>query len=310
MIYDFEVKEIDKHQALEMVQKYHYSNTLPKLNKHFLGFFLNNELVGMITLGWGTRPLHTIQKIFPSLTTKDYYEIGRMCMTEDMPRNSESQMISHCVKWLKHNQPEIKVLFTWADGMLGKVGYVYQACSFLYAGYFLTDIYMKDGVKIHPRQTRALFKIDENDTRKTIRPTTEQMKEFNIQHFKGKQYKYLTFLCSKTEKKRLLKESLIELSLNYPKEDDLEWKVKSDNGWIQSKKPPYKTDMNHENYDIANINMEEQEVKKVENVVIYKTDKMFDLVAFKEKEPELFEELIKDYPCENITYIFEVEKSA
>ena len=83
--------------------------------------------MGVVTLGWGIRPRHTIQRIFPSLDTKDYLEIGRMCMTEEMLRNSESQMLSQLVKWLRKNIPELKVLFTWADGMIGKVGYVYQA---------------------------------------------------------------------------------------------------------------------------------------------------------------------------------------
>ena len=105
-----------------MIQKYHYSNILPRLNKHFLGFYLDERLVGVVTLGWGTRPLHTIQKIFPSLKTEDYYEIGRMCMSEDMPRNSESQMLSQTIKCIKSNCPDIKVLFTWADGMVGKPG--------------------------------------------------------------------------------------------------------------------------------------------------------------------------------------------
>lgn len=263
---DLEVKEVSKEIALDMVKKYHYSNTLPKLNKHFLGFFLNDQIVGLITLGWGTRPLHTINKLFSSLGTKDYLEIGRMCMTEEMPRNSESQMISKCIKWLKKNQPQIKVLFTWADGMLGKVGYVYQACSFLYAGFFLTDIYLKDGVKIHPRQTRALFKVDEDDQRKSIRPTLEQMNQLNIFHYKGKQYKYLTFLCGKVEKKRLMKECAVELSYNYPKESDLFWKKQTSSGkWVESSKPPYKTDMNKNNYEIANIdlnNVENKETKK------------------------------------------------
>lgn len=111
-MYKFEIKEITKEEALLMIQKYHYSNTLPKLNKYFVGFFLEKELVGVITLGWGTRPKHTIQRIFPSLDTKDYLEIGRMCMTEEMPRNSESQMISQLVKWLKKNHSQLKVLFT------------------------------------------------------------------------------------------------------------------------------------------------------------------------------------------------------
>ena len=70
------------------------------------------KLVGVVTLGWGTRPRHTIQRIFPSLDTKDYLEIGRMCMTEEMPRNSESQMLSQLVKWIRKNIPELKILFT------------------------------------------------------------------------------------------------------------------------------------------------------------------------------------------------------
>lgn len=122
-MFKFDIKEISKEDALKMIQKYHYSNTLPKINKYFLGFFLDKELVGVVTLGWGTRPRHTIQRIFLSLDTKDYLEIGRMCMTEEMPRNSESQMLSQLVKWIRKNIPELKILFTWADGMVGKVGY-------------------------------------------------------------------------------------------------------------------------------------------------------------------------------------------
>lgn len=249
-----EVRQVGKEEALGMVMKYHYSNTLPKLNKYFLGFFLGGQMVGLMTLGWGTRPLHTIAKLFPSLETKDYLEIGRMCMTEEMPRNSESQMISSCVKWLKRNHPEIKVLFTWADGMLGKVGYVYQSCSFLYAGYNMTDIYLKDGVKIHPRQTRALFKVSDDDGRKTIRPTLDQMKELGISHYKGKQYKYLKFLCGKIERKRLIRECTVRLTMDYPKENDLLWAAQDSNGkWVKSGKPPYKTDMSKGNYEIAKV---------------------------------------------------------
>lgn len=242
MKYAFEIKEVSKETALEMIQRFHYSNTLPKLNKHFIGFHLGGELVGIVTLGWGTRPLHTIQKLFPSLESKDYFEIGRMCMAEEMPRNSESQMLSQLVKWLKVNKPEIKVLFTWADGMLGKVGYVYQASNFLYAGHVGGEFYLKDGIKIHPRQTKALFGL-EGDKRKTIRPTLEQMKEFNISHYRGKQFRYLQFLCNKKEKQRLMKESLVPITFEYPKEDALEWKTRIGKGkWAKCEQPEYKTD--------------------------------------------------------------------
>ncbi len=245
-MYKYDIKEISKDDALKMIQKYHYSNTLPKLNKYFVGFFLDDKLVGVVTLGWGTRPKHTIKRIFPSLDTKDYLEIGRMCMLDEMPRNSESQMLSQLVRWIKVNIPELKILFTWADGMVGKVGYVYQASNFIYAGYSGGEMYMKDGVKIHVRQMKS-FMIPEGvkDERITVRPTLEQMRQFNILHFKGKQYRYLLFLCDKKEKKRLLDECLIDLSLPRPKDDDLSWTIKDINTgkWVQSLKPPYVTDI-------------------------------------------------------------------
>ena len=204
-MYRFNIKEISKEDALRMIRKYHYSNTLPKINKYFLGFFLDKELVGVVTLGWGTRPRHTIQRIFPSLDTKDYLKIGRMCMTEEMPRNSESQMLSQLVKWIHRNIPELKILFTWADGMVGKVGYVYQASNFTYAGYSDGEMYMKDGVKIHVRQMKSfLVPGGQKDSRITVRPTMEQMKKYGILHFKGKQYRYLLFLCDRKEKQKLM----------------------------------------------------------------------------------------------------------
>lgn len=57
--------------------------------------------------------------------------------------------------------------------------------------------------------------------------------------------------------------------------------------------------------------LEDEEMKKVEEIktIKFETDKMIDLAALAEKEPELFEELAKDYPCEDATYIYEVKNA-
>jgi hypothetical protein len=245
-MYKYDIREITKEKALEMIKKYHYSNTLPRLNKYFLGFYLNDELVGVVTLGWGTRPLHTIKKLFPSLETKDYLEIGRMCMTDEMPKNSESQMLSQLVKWLRKYHKEIKILFTWADGMLGKVGYVYQASNFLYTGYVGGEMYLKDGYKIHVRQMKSyLVPKGVKDKRLTVRPTLEQMRAYNIHHYKGRQYRYIYFVCDRKEKKRLLKECIVELNQPNPKDKDLVFTEKdlATGKWVKTGKPPYITDV-------------------------------------------------------------------
>ena len=73
MKFTLKVNEIPKKELVDFVQKYHYSPVFPKLTKHWLGIYDDNlNLVGCLTLGWGTQPKQTIQKLFPTLDTKDY----------------------------------------------------------------------------------------------------------------------------------------------------------------------------------------------------------------------------------------------
>lgn len=221
------IETVTRDEFTQMVVKYHYSKVMPKLNKVFLG---DQELHATLSLGWGVRPRHTIQKLFPSLDTKDYLEIGKMCVAESMGPNTESQFLSRVLSWVSRNMPEIKLIFTWADGMLGKVGYIYQAANFQYGGYIWTDTYItRDGEKIHPRATGKIGG----------RPSFEDIERRQWLHFRGKQFRYVYFLCSKSERKRLLAESTVQWSQNYPKGHDVCWKVRTENGWIEAASIPY-----------------------------------------------------------------------
>jgi len=226
MKYCFVIKEINKFDAVEFVQEYHYSKVMPKLTKHYLGIFNDGALVGVLTLGWGTQPLQTIKKLFPNCQTKDYYEIGKMCMHPDMPRNSESQMLSAVIKWMKNNLPTVKYLYTWADGIVGKPGYVYQAANFYYGGFIWTDVYIgPDGEKIHPRTAKGL--CIENGKRlgrdRVFWLTFDFMQDKGIKRIKGKQFRYIMPL-TKEIRNRLNKDSTVNWNTNYPKHSDLLWK--------------------------------------------------------------------------------------
>ena len=69
------------------------------------------------------------------------------------------------------------------------------------------------------------------------------------------------FLCDKHEKKRLLNECLLDLTLPRPKDDDLEWTVRDINTgkWIKSKQPIYITDVNRSK-DRTSFSEEEQQM--------------------------------------------------
>jgi len=227
MKFNFEVKEINRYDATDFVQKVHYSKVMPKLTKHFLGIFSENKLVGVLTLGWGTQPLHTIKKLFPKLTSKDYYEIGKMCMLDELPKNSETQMISAVVKWMKVHTPSKLFLFTWADGIVGKPGYVYQAANFNYGGFIWTDVYIsEEGEKIHPRSTKSL--LEENrlfikSDKRVFWMTYDFMQHKKIRRIKGKQFRYILPL-SKESVKLMNNESTVKWNQKYPKHKDLVWK--------------------------------------------------------------------------------------
>jgi len=227
MKYDYKVAEITKDKAVIFIQKYHYSPVFPKLTKHWLGFFLDNELVGVITLGWGTQPRQTINKMFPGLGTPHYFEIGKMCMSPEMPKNSESQMLSAAEKWIKQHKPDVLFFYTLADGIMGKVGYVYQSANFSYGGEYYTSVYLieENGEKLHPRSARKL--LEENakmvGKEKLCWLTTDFMKKKGIKRIDGKMFRYIRPM-SKKAKRLMAKESTIEWrNHDYPKAANLIW---------------------------------------------------------------------------------------
>ncbi len=271
MKYNFTINEISRSYSTDFIQSLHYSKTMPKLTKHFLGCYLENELVGVLTLGWGTQPKATIAKLFDGLDTKDYYEIGKMCMKEEMPKTSESQMLSGVVKWMKENCPEKQFLYTWADGIMGKPGYVYQAANFLYGGFIWTQIYISDkGEKIHPRSSKRLCtenyefkvkrepdffkgkKIDKKTGHARIYWLTQDFLDHKgITKVYGKQFRYILPLNKKARK--FLKKSNVEWNLNYPKGNDLIWNKSTKEGKKQLEGMPY-IDSNMTEYNAKNVN--------------------------------------------------------
>jgi hypothetical protein len=219
----FEIREIPKYDVTTFVYQHHYSPVMPTLTKHWLGGFLDGELKAVMTLGWGTQPKQTIKKLFPSLDTQDYYEIGKMCLLDELPRNSETQFISAVVKWIKKNLPEKKFLYTLADGIMGKAGYVYQAASFLYGGYFKTSVYRSNtGEKIHPRTTKHLCKENAifSGREKIFWLTHDFMESKGIEKYNGLMFRYI-FPLSRYAKRVMISDSTVNWNKKYPKDKDL-----------------------------------------------------------------------------------------
>lgn len=247
-----EIKRIDKIKAEMFVKKYHYSKIMPRITKHYLGFYENEKLIGVMTLGWGTQPLQTIKKLFPNenLETKDYIEIGRMCFLPNYnsDKNTGSKVISVLEKWLKKNTNH-KFLYTLADGIMGKVGYVYQASNFKYIGHFMTSVYMDKETKekIHPRSAKKLREENANyEGKKKVFWLTHDFCEYKgIDKINGKMFRYIKGLNKKARK---VVEKTFD-NLDYPKDKDLVFKKRIGKGrFVDVEMPQFNMNIFNHNY--------------------------------------------------------------
>ena len=62
-----------------------YSPVIPKLTKHWLGCYIDDELVGVLKSRLGTRPKRKNQVLFPELMVQvvQYFEISLFVDTDD-----------------------------------------------------------------------------------------------------------------------------------------------------------------------------------------------------------------------------------
>lgn len=245
--------EIDKTIAIPFVHKYHYSKILPRLTKKYLGVMDNAELIGVITLGWGTQPLQTITSIFRNhdLKTSDYFEIGKMCFLPKINNsNNGSKIMSLLVKWAKQNT-DILFLYTLADGIMGKCGYIYQASNFKYIGKFKTSVYMdrNTGEKIHPRSAKELCKENAKYEGKTkVFWLTHNFCEYKqIDKINGLMFRYIYPLNKKAH--RILMEYPNYLHNTNPKDKDLIFEKRIKKGkFTRIDMPDFNMNTFHHNY--------------------------------------------------------------
>ena len=250
---EIKINEIDKEIAVSFVQKYHYSKIMPRLTKYHLGVFEGEKLCGVVTLGWGTQPLQTIKKIFykHDMKSNDYLEIGKMCFLPEMNNgNFGSRAMKSIIEWMKKNT-DCLFLYTLADGIMGKCGYVYQASNFVYIGKFKTSVYYdkKTGEKIHPRSAKELCKENAvfEGKEKVYWLTDEFCKHKGIDKINGLMFRYI-YPLSRTAK-GLLKEYPEYNGLQNPKDNVLLFERRVGNGKFEIiDKPTFNMNVFNHNY--------------------------------------------------------------
>jgi hypothetical protein len=147
-------------EVRDYVVQNHYSHSCPKngLVSHAFSAKVDDILVGASVFGHkaGNAKTGSIFKE-PYNTSDDCRELIRLVMDDVMPKNSESQFIGWCLRYLRSNS-DILGLLSYADPEHDHNGTIYRASNWLYTGMsHPSKKFIVDGLEMHQRSATTAF---------------------------------------------------------------------------------------------------------------------------------------------------------
>lgn len=132
---DFQVLPATKEEAEPFVLK-HYLEKFPVGIKRIYGVYQNQQenkqMVGVIIYG---NVFPTAAKFLePEVKLNETIELKRLFINDIGVKNLESFVIGQSLKLLRKDEPQIKVVITFADDAQGHKGIIYQATNAIYIG--------------------------------------------------------------------------------------------------------------------------------------------------------------------------------
>lgn len=185
------LREAPSSQIDKVIAEHHYSHKSTK--NRFLSFDVNDGL-GALQLGYGIRP-HSKKAISELITPDNFCEFDRMWLSDELPKNSESQVIALLLSYLKQVYPRIKFVITYADESVGNSGVIYKATNAYRLGGVPVDFYiLESGERVHPVSMYHRHGTRAKAALASIYP--------NIRHIKGgfQQQRFLYILDKKYRK--------------------------------------------------------------------------------------------------------------
>jgi hypothetical protein len=133
-------RPISARAATKIIIEHHYAHRQAPITWSW-GILVGDRILGVLTIGkpctWSTKVGivgETQEELEnPKARCHDVFELNRLWLHDDLPRNSESQFIGWCQRQVKQLHPGI-ILVSYADGSRGHIGVVYKATNWLYMG--------------------------------------------------------------------------------------------------------------------------------------------------------------------------------
>lgn len=201
---NYHIEEIPYKLAMDMVIENHYLHRKCPCSKAFGLFENGGGIKGVIT--YGVSCSSTLLKgICGEEEMHNVYELNRLWVADDVPKNGESFLISHTLKML-----DKEIIVSFADTSQNHIGYVYQATNFLYCG--LSAKFRDPKVKGLEHMHHSTYAHG-----MTMKQVKEKYGEENVYYVdRPRKHRYIYFNADKRRKKEL-KNKLRYKVQDYPK---------------------------------------------------------------------------------------------
>ena len=189
---------------MDFVVKYHYLHRKCPCSMAFGLIDSKDNIKGVIV--YGVPPSSTLLKgICGEDEAKNVYELNRLWVSDDVPKNGESYLIGNSLKMI-----DKEIVVSFADTKHGHVGYVYQATNFLYCG--LSAKFKDPKVKGYEHMHHATYAHG-----MTNKQVIERFGAENVEFVeRPRKHRYIMFVAKGKRRKELMKKLRYKV-LPYPK---------------------------------------------------------------------------------------------
>jgi hypothetical protein len=201
---DMTVGPVSNADVREFSRRYHYTG-LPGSASWRWGLWHGPVLHGVVAYNNGTRGMGA--NAFGDEHANKVWHMGRLMLSDDSPRNSESRLIGGSLAAIERQYPETWAVITFADEEVGHIGTIYQATNALYTGTTTSD-------------TSQKYYVNAEGDRRSWRSVREKGRSglpgWTLTQASKPKHRYVYVLGSKTQRRQ--RRALLKLPvLPYPK---------------------------------------------------------------------------------------------
>lgn len=206
MLSDYSVKRIDYRLAMKIIVERHYLHRTCPCSMAFGLCDSKNDIYVVVTYGVPCSST-LLRGICGPEEAHNVYELNRLWIHPDMPRNAASYLVSRSMKKL-----DKEIVVSFADSSVGHVGYVYQACNFLYCG--LSARFLDPKVRGMEGKHHATFAHG-----MTMRQVIEKYGEDSVEYVERPRKHRYVYFNAPPKRRKALRRKLLYGVMPYPKGD-------------------------------------------------------------------------------------------